>query len=163
MSRIGVDLNEYAENVEVEKKPVIKVTEQMLLDKIAHEQYYVFPDSTVTVCLLTLKNGFKVVGHSATVSPEEFDPAVGEKWAKEKAVDKMWELEGYLLKDLIARGEAPTQEIEVEIEISNEEGDEKKGDEEEGESEEHEQGESEEEEQQEHEEGAEPDSEDKKK
>ena len=66
---------------------------------IASEQYHVFDGSQLTVCCLTLSNGFTVVGESACASPENFDAAIGQKIAKSKARDKVWALEGYLLKE----------------------------------------------------------------
>lgn len=61
--------------------------------------YYVFPGTTVTVCCLTLKNGFNVVGTSACASIENFDCQLGRKIAFADARDKIWALEGYLLKE----------------------------------------------------------------
>lgn len=66
---------------------------------IAKEQYHVFEGSQLTVCCLTLRNGFTVVGESACASPENFNAELGQKIAREKARDKIWALEGYLLKD----------------------------------------------------------------
>lgn len=48
-----------------------------------------------TVCCLTLNNGFEVIGTSAPVDPSKFDLEVGKKYAYEKAVNKLWETEGY--------------------------------------------------------------------
>jgi hypothetical protein len=53
----------------------------------------------LTICVLVLKNGFTVTGESACVSPENFNEELGRKNARQKAVDKIWMLEGYLLKD----------------------------------------------------------------
>lgn len=69
---------------------------------IVKEQYYTFPKTLVTVCCLTLKNGFTTMGESACVSPENFDIEVGRKVAKENARNKIWALEGYLLKEKLA-------------------------------------------------------------
>lgn len=60
-------------------------------------------DSTVTVCCAFLPNGFQVsTGESACVDPANYDQALGEKFARERAIaaaeSKLWELEGYLLK-----------------------------------------------------------------
>lgn len=65
---------------------------------IVGEDYYVFPKTTFTVCLLTLKNGFNVSGESAAASLENFDAEIGRKVAKDNARNKIWSLEGYLLK-----------------------------------------------------------------
>jgi len=52
----------------------------------------------LTTCVLTLLNGFTVTGESACASPENYNKAIGEKIARENAVEKIWILEGYLLK-----------------------------------------------------------------
>ena len=61
-----------------------------------------FPDREalrlLTFCVLVLKNGFTVTGESACASPENFDPDLGRKIARENAINKIWALEGYLLK-----------------------------------------------------------------
>ena len=66
---------------------------------ISSEQYYVFPSTTLTVCCLVLRNGFTVTGESAAASPENFDIEIGKKIARENARNKIWMLEGYLLKE----------------------------------------------------------------
>jgi hypothetical protein len=65
--------------------------------------YHVFPGTQLTVCCLKLRNGFTVSGESACASPENFDPEIGRKIARENAVSKIWALEGYLLKDQLLR------------------------------------------------------------
>lgn len=52
----------------------------------------------LTFCVLVLKNGFTVTGESACASPENFNAEIGRKIARENAVEKIWLLEGYLLK-----------------------------------------------------------------
>ncbi len=52
----------------------------------------------LTFCVLVLENGFIVTGESACASPENFDPEIGRKIARQNAVAKIWPLEGYLLK-----------------------------------------------------------------
>ncbi|RWF70077.1 MAG: hypothetical protein EOQ34_19845 [Mesorhizobium sp.] len=71
---------------------------------IAGEQYYVFPGTTLTVCCLTLLNGFTVTGESAAASPENFDAEIGRKIARENARNKIWAFEGYLLRERLYRG-----------------------------------------------------------
>ena len=58
-----------------------------------------FPGTTLTVCCLTLENGYTVTGESAAVSPENFDEEIGRKIARAEARDKIWALEGYLLRE----------------------------------------------------------------
>lgn len=55
----------------------------------------------LTFCVLVLKNGFTVTGESACVSPENFDAELGRQIAREKAVEKVWPLLGFMLRDMI--------------------------------------------------------------
>lgn len=71
--------------------------------KITGEQYHVFPGTTVTVCCLTLENGYSVIGQSAAVSTANFDAEIGRKVARADARDKIWALEGYLLRERLYR------------------------------------------------------------
>ncbi|TPQ24941.1 Gp49 family protein [Methylomonas koyamae] len=52
----------------------------------------------LTFCVLILKNGFTVTGESACASPENFDAELGRKIARQNAVNKIWPLMGYELK-----------------------------------------------------------------
>src|SRR5574340_298287 len=52
----------------------------------------------LTICVLTLKNGFTIVGKSACASPENYDFDLGHKIAREDARKQIWALEGYLLR-----------------------------------------------------------------
>ena len=53
----------------------------------------------LTFCVLVLRNGFTVTGESACASPENFDAEVGRKIARQNAVNKIWPLMGYALKE----------------------------------------------------------------
>ena len=94
-------MNEQELEKEIQDKGLLapRITPDDIDQVIEKETYYNFPDTTVIVCLLTLKNGFNVIGSSACASPENFDISIGSKIARDKARDKIWELEGYLLKD----------------------------------------------------------------
>lgn len=61
--------------------------------------------NTLTICVLVLKNGFTVTGESACASPENFDAAIGRKIARENAVQKIWPLMGYALKERLFQTE----------------------------------------------------------
>jgi len=75
-----------------------------LIDKaILTAQYHVFDGTCLTVCCLTLQNGFNVTGESACASPDNFDEEIGQKIAFENARQKVWTLEGYLLKELLSK------------------------------------------------------------
>lgn len=56
----------------------------------------------LTFCVLVLANGFTVTGESACASPENFDPEIGKKIARDNARNKIWPLEGYLLKQQLS-------------------------------------------------------------
>lgn len=55
----------------------------------------------LTFCVLVLRNGFTVTGESACASPENFDAEVGRKFARANAVNKIWPLMGYALKQAL--------------------------------------------------------------
>ena len=77
------------------------------------------PLQTLTFCILTLENGFTVTGESACASPENFDAEIGKKIAYDNAREKIWLLEGYLLKEKLYQDLKPTtpkERVEVEHE-----------------------------------------------
>lgn len=57
--------------------------------------------SLLTFCVLSLRNGFTVVGSSACVDPNIFNADKGKQIAREKAVEHIWPLMGYSLKQQI--------------------------------------------------------------
>lgn len=84
-----------------------RLTPQHIDDQIIAENYHVFPGTTLTVCALTLRNGFQVVGESAAASPENFDEGLGRKIARDNARNKIWALEGYMLRSKLAEAARP--------------------------------------------------------
>lgn len=69
------------------------------------DEYVTFstsPLSLLTFCVLVLHNGFTVTGESACASPENFDAEVGRKIARQNAVQKIWPLMGYALKEKLS-------------------------------------------------------------
>jgi hypothetical protein len=56
------------------------------------------PLHLITECVLVLENGFTVTGYSSCASPENFDYQIGKTIAFANAREKIWVLEGYLLK-----------------------------------------------------------------
>lgn len=82
-----------------------RLTPDLIDAAIVGEDYHVFPGTMLTVCCLTLKNGFTVTGESACASPENFNAEIGKKIARGNARDKIWALEGYLLKEKLFKGE----------------------------------------------------------
>ena len=60
------------------------------------------PLDLMTFCVLVLRNGFTVTGESACASPENFDDEIGRKIARQNAVQKIWPLMGYALKEKLS-------------------------------------------------------------
>ena len=79
-----------------------RVTLERIDKVIVGEDYYVFPGTSLTVCCLTLQNGFTVTGESACASIENFDAELGRKVALANAKQKIWALEGYALRGRLA-------------------------------------------------------------
>lgn len=80
-----------------------RLTPDLIDAAIVSEQYHVFPNTTMTVCALVLRNGYIVTGESAAASPENFDREIGRRIARENARNKIWALEGYLLREKLSK------------------------------------------------------------
>jgi len=107
-----------------ETKPISKSTEEMIREFVAAaprldpqhiestivDEQYARSTGTLTICVLTLRNGTTVTGQSACVSPENFDPDIGQKVAREDAFRKIWGLEGYLLKERLYQASLAVQD-----------------------------------------------------
>ena len=93
-------MNEQQREAEIQAKGLTaaRLTPDDIDRTIVGEQYHVFEGTTLTVCCLKLRNGFTVTGESAAASPENFNEEIGRKIARENARNKIWALEGYLLK-----------------------------------------------------------------
>jgi len=75
-----------------------KLTIEDIESKIKEETYLMLGKKT-TLCFIILKNGFEIISSSACVDPNIFDFKIGKKEARKAAIDKIWELEGYLLQE----------------------------------------------------------------
>ncbi len=80
-----------------------RVTLDDVKAEIVGETFTVLPGGRVTVCELTLKNGFTVRGESAVVFIENFNAEIGRRIARENAIEKIWPLLGFRLRDELAR------------------------------------------------------------
>lgn len=96
--------DEAAIEEEIQRKGLTapRLTPKLIDDAIMDEAFYVFPNTTLTVCALTLRNGFQVTGESASASSENFDRELGRKISRDNARNKIWALEGYLLRSKLA-------------------------------------------------------------
>ena len=101
-------MNEQQVESEIQDKGLTaaRLTPDLIDAAIKGEQYHVFKGTCLTVCCLTLKNGFTVTGESACASPENFNAELGQKIARQNAREKIWPLEGYLLREKLATAEA---------------------------------------------------------
>lgn len=94
--------------IEAAKQPKApRITQEHVQRCIVRSQYHHFPGTTVTVCALHLSNGFVVTGESACAHPDNFNEEVGRRLAYDNAVEKIWALEGYLLRERLSVGAFP--------------------------------------------------------
>jgi len=94
-----MSINNHEEEIINKGLTAPRITPERLEEVISSEQFHLFDGSQLTICVLTLQNGFTVVGESACASPENFNAELGRKIAREHAKNKIWMLEGYLLKE----------------------------------------------------------------
>jgi hypothetical protein len=87
----------------VATKTAPRVTEESIKAKIVDVEYIV-SKKLLTICLITMSNGFMVNGVSAPASPSNFDPEVGKRYAYDNAFKQLWQLEGYLLRQRLSDG-----------------------------------------------------------
>lgn len=83
-----------------------KVTKEQMEARIADTSYsFPKPLGTLTICILTLDNGYFVTGESACVDPRNYDRNIGEELAYKHAFSKLWPLFGFLLAEEMYRAE----------------------------------------------------------
>lgn len=91
---------EYFDKYEVPKKNT--VTNEMIEQIMNHSEVIVntlFDKCTVVAC--KLPNGFVIVESSSCVDPENYDEKMGVDICMKRIIDKVWELEGYRLQQMI--------------------------------------------------------------
>jgi hypothetical protein len=87
-----------------------RITPDRIAAVIISEAYHRLTP-TLTVCVLELANGFTVTGESACASPANYNEELGNSIARKQAEQKIWALEGYVLRDklaLVAAGTPPS-------------------------------------------------------
>ena len=84
------------------------VTLDSIKAKVKSCEYHV--ESTLTIAIVTMENGYTVTGQSACADPANFDAALGKKIAYDDAIKKVWPLEGYLLRQRLHEGYFTTSE-----------------------------------------------------
>ena len=97
-----------------------RITLDALKNNIKKIDYYIHLDSQLTICILTLNNGFTVTGQSACADPKMFDENVGKRLAYTDAEKSIWPLMGYALKEEIyLMGEGSTFNDRLEKEYND--------------------------------------------
>ena len=92
-----------------------RVTTDLIDSKIKGITTYRLPDTTITIAVIAMENGFTVTGESACADPANFDEPIGKEMAINNAYDKIWPLEGYLLKERLFRdGLAKSEGVGIE-------------------------------------------------
>jgi hypothetical protein len=126
------------QEIQAKGKPFPRVTPADIEANIASEHYFTAMDGVagagnadeddcndqtlelLTFCVLVLRNGFTVTGESTCASPENFDAEIGRKVARQNAVQKIWPLMGYQLRDqLHAVAEKERKEAEAQANRPN--------------------------------------------
>lgn len=101
MSEDDLKLTLAGANAAVAQSTAPKVTDHGNKGKIKSSEY--FYSGLLTICVITMKNGFKVVGTAGCASPDNYNADVGNRYAYEDAYKKIWPLEGYLLREQLHR------------------------------------------------------------
>ena len=97
--------NEIEEEIQAKNLNAPRLTPALIDSKIKEKSFHKLTD-VLTVCVLTLQNGFTVTGESACASPANYNQEIGEGIAFTNARDKIWVLEGYLLKEKLYHQES---------------------------------------------------------
>jgi hypothetical protein len=74
----------------------MRITPDYIKSRIAKTEFHRLGE-TVTLCMITLDNGYSVRGESACVDPANYRQDIGERIAHDNAFDKLWPLFGFLL------------------------------------------------------------------
>lgn len=86
---------------QLDKSPSgVRVTKTMIERRIKDVSYFALPGTTVTICSITLDNGFSVRGESACVDPKNFNADIGQTYAYNDAFDKLWPFFGFLIAEM---------------------------------------------------------------
>jgi len=85
----------------VATKTAPKVTKESIEAKIDNVEY--LKHGQLTICIITMENGFMVNGQSAPASKDNYDAEVGKAYAYDNAFRQLWVLEGYLLRETLRK------------------------------------------------------------
>ena len=91
-------LNDLQLDTALNASPAPRVTKEYMESRITEKTFTRFSE-TVTVCQITLDNGYSVRGESACVNPANYNQGIGERIAYDEAFNKLWPLFGFLLAE----------------------------------------------------------------
>lgn len=79
-----------------------RITLEYMQSRIRTEEF-ITPDNTptLTICVITLDNGFHAIGYSAPASTQNFNLEFGRKYARENAIRDLWGKFGFALSEKI--------------------------------------------------------------
>ena len=97
-----------------------RITPEHIDSLIVSQSFTILPSGKTGITELILKNGFSVTGETSTVSKENFDIELGKKISFDKARNKIWELEGYLLQEKIYWQQCAIQTLSTNNSLSEE-------------------------------------------
>jgi hypothetical protein len=97
----------------IETKTAPRVTVEAISDKIERTTYYLHQH--LTIAIIEMANGFFVVGKAAPADPRNFDADVGKRYALEDAVNQLWQLEGYALRQQLAAQDFAQEQIGTDV------------------------------------------------
>lgn len=84
-----------------------RLTPDFLKSRVAKTEFHRLSD-TLTVAVVTAKNGFQLVGKSACADPANYNQEIGERIAFDDAFNQLWALEGYILRENIWQSQTPS-------------------------------------------------------
>lgn len=90
------------------KSEATRVSLGKLESKIASVEYVERPNrvtgGAITICIVTMTNGFQVVDASAAADPKNHNPVLGREFSFDRCVRQIWAHEGYLMRELLSAG-----------------------------------------------------------
>jgi hypothetical protein len=91
-------LNDQQLGEKLNASPAPRVTKEQIEERIVMKDF-VHITPTVTLCNITLDNGYSVRGEAACVNSANYDREIGERFAYDDAFKKLWPLFGFALAE----------------------------------------------------------------
>ena len=94
-------MDDFEAQAALDALPHPHLTSEAVEKKIKHVLYQNY--GVMTLCFITMQNGYIVVGKSAPASLDNFNREIGEHFAYKDAFRQIWPLEGYLLRERLSK------------------------------------------------------------